>query len=210
MENVLDLYEQPYDPLYPVVCFDERPCQLIDQVMTPLPMRPGSPRKEDSQYQRNSTCCVMVAVEPLNGWRMIRVFPRRTKKEYSLFMKELVQSWSPNTRRIRLVQDNLNTHSAGSFYEVFAPSEAHQLMKRLEFRYTPKKASWLNMAEIELAALAKQCLDRRIGNIKLLAREVQSYEKERNYQHIGISWRFTTNHARSKMARHYSNINQLS
>ncbi len=210
MEDILDLYEQPYDPALPQVCFDERPCQLIENVVMPLALRPGSPRKEDSQYRRNGTCCVMVAVEPLRGWRRIRVFRRRTKKEYALFMRKLIKDWYPHAQRIRLVQDNLNTHSAGSFYEHFPPEEAHRLMQKLEFHYTPKKASWLNMAEIELAALSKQCLDRRIPDRATLEREVHSYEKERNRRRTTISWRFTTNRARETMARHYTNVKQSS
>lgn len=210
MEEILDLYEQPYDPDFPVVCFDERPCQLIGNVVMPLPMRPGSPRKEDHQYQRNGTCCVMVAVEPLCGWRKVRVFRQRTKKEYSLFMRELVHEWYPDAQRIRLVQDNLNTHSAGSFYEIFPPEEAHHLMEKLEFHYTPKRASWLNMAEIELAALTKQCLDRRIGDQTTLVHEVRSYERKRNRHHTKISWRFTTNKARKTLTQHYTNVKQSS
>lgn len=132
MEDLLDLYEQPYDADFPQVCFDERPCQLIGDVVVPLPVRPGSPFKEDYAYRRNGTCCVMVAVEPLRGWRMVRVFRRRTKKEYARFMKELAQC-CPHAKRIRLVQDNLNTHSAGSFYEVFTPDEAHRLKEKFEF-----------------------------------------------------------------------------
>lgn len=210
MEDILDLYEQPYDPTVPQVCFDERPCQLIENVVMPLALRPGSPRKEDSQYRRNGTCCVMVAVEPLRGWRRIRVFRHRTKKEYALFMRKLFKDWYPHAQRIRLVQDNLNTHSAGSFYEHFPPEEAHRLMQKLEFHYTPKKASWLNMAEIELAALSKQCLDRRIPDRATLEHEVRSYEKERNRRRTAISWRFTTNRARETMARHYTNVKQSS
>lgn len=210
MENLLDLYEQPYNPAFPVICFDERPCQLIGDVLTPLPMRPGSPRKEDYQYQRNGTCCILCAVEPLRGRRKVRVFRRRTKKEYSLFIKELITQWYPSATCIRLVQDNLNTHSAGSFYEVFSPQEAHCLMEKIEFHYTPKKASWLNMAEIELAALSKQCLDRRIADQTTLTREVRSCERERNRRNIKISWRFTTNDARTKLSRHYLNVTQSS
>jgi hypothetical protein len=209
MEALLDLYEQPYDPNFPQVCFDERPCQLIGNQLLPLPMRPGSPRKEDYEYQRNGTCCVMMAVEPLRGWRMVRVVRHRTKKEYARFMKELAQRY-PHARRIRLVQDNLNTHSAGSFYEVFAPDEAHRLTAKFEFHYTPQKASWLNMAEIELAALAKQCLDRRIGVQQTLTQEIRSWEQQRNRQHIKISWRFTTKQARTTMARHYTDVKQSS
>jgi hypothetical protein len=210
MEDLLDLYELPYDADFPQVCFDERPCQLIGNVVAPLPTRPGSPLKEDYEYRRNGTCCAMVAVEPLRGWRMVRVFRHRTKKEYALFMRELVQTWYPHAQRIRLVQDNLNIHSAGSFYEVFAPDEAHRLQEKLEFHYTPKKASWLNMAEIELAALTKQCLDRRIPDQKTLARELRSCEQERNRHRISISWRFTTNQARKTMERHYNDVKQSS
>lgn len=209
MEDLLDLYTQPYDEAFPQVCFDERPCQLIGHQLLPLPMRPGSPQKEDYEYQRNGTCCVMMAVEPLRGRRMVRVFRRRTKKDYARFMKELAQHY-PHAQRIRLVQDNLNTHHAGSFYEVFSPDEAHCLMDKFEFHYTPKKASWLNMAEIELAALSKQCLDRRIGDQQTLTREVRSWEQKRNREQTTISWRFTTNQARITMARHYIDVIQSS
>ena len=210
MEDLLDLYEQPYDANFPQVCFDERPCQLIGNQLVPLPMRPGSPRKEDYEYRRKGTCCVMVAVEPLRGKRRVRVFRHRTKKEYARFMKELAQKCYPHAQCICLVQDNLNTHSAGSFYEAFAPEEAHRLMNKFEFHYTPKKASWLNMAEIELAALTKQCLDRRIADQQTLTRELRSWEQERNRNRTTISWRFTTNQARQTMARHYTNIKQSS
>jgi hypothetical protein len=209
MENLLDLYELPYDADFPQVCFDERPCQLMGNVVAPLPTRPSSPLKEDYEYQRNGTCCMMVAVEPLRGWRMVRVFRHRTKKEYAFFMRELVHRF-PHAQRIRLVQDNLNTHSAGSFYEVFNPDEAHDLQEKFEFHYTPKKASWLNMAEIELAAFTKQCLDRRIGDQHTLTRELRFCEQQRNRQHTSISWRFTTNQARKKMARHYADAKQSS
>jgi len=209
MEELLDLYEQPYDAKVPQVCFDERPCQLIGHQLAPLPMRPGSPRKEDYEYRRNGTCCVMLAVEPLRGRRMVRVLRHRTKKEYARFMKALAQRY-PHAKRIRLVQDNLNTHNAGSFYEVFAPEQAHRLMDKFEFHYTPKKASWLNMAEIELAALSKQCLDRRIGDQQTLTREVRSWEQRRNRERTTISWRFTTNQARKTMARHYTDVKQSS
>jgi len=209
MEELLDLYEQPYDADFPQVCFDERPCQLIGNQLVPLPMSPGSPLKEDYEYRRNGICCVMLAVEPLRGWRRVRVFRHRTRKEYARFMKELAQCY-PHAKRIRLVQDNLNTHSPGSFYEVFDPDEAHRLMEKFECHYTPKKASWLNMAEIELAAMSRQCLDRRIGDQQTLTREVRSWEQKRNHQRITISWRFTTNQARTTLARHYTDVKQSS
>lgn len=206
MEVLLDLYELPYNPDYPVIGFDERPCQLIGNIIVSLPVRPGRAQKEDYHYKRNGTCVVFIAVEPLTGFRMIRVFKRRTKKEYALFMQELA-SYYPYAKRIRIVQDNLNTHSFGAFYESFPVDEAHRLMNRFNFYYTPKKASWLNIAEIEIAALSKQCLDRRIPSISIMKREVKAFEKDRNRKKIKIQWRFTTPKARVKLERHYQILN---
>ncbi len=161
MEDVLDLYEQPYDPNRPVICFDERPCQLIGDAIVPMPMKPRSPKKEHYEYVRNGTCCIFLAFEPRTGKRMARVKERRTKADYADFMENLANQY-PNAETILLVQDNLNTHMADSFYETLPPEEAFEIAKRFEYHYTPKKGSWLNMAEIELSALSKQCLDRRI------------------------------------------------
>jgi hypothetical protein len=205
MEDVLDLYERPYSVQYPVVCVDERPCQLIGDIVCPLPCEPGKIRKEDSQYKRKGTCAVFVAVEPLRGFRLLWVRRHRTKKDYALFMNRLAALY-PKAKNMYVVQDNLNTHSAGSFYETLPASEARRLAQRFEFHYTPKKASWLNMAEIELSALSKQCLDRRIPTIKQLAAEVRAFEKKRNSRKTKICWRFTTSDARVKMTVRYQNV----
>lgn len=209
MEDVLDLYERSYDQHYPQVCFDERPCQLLGDTIVPLPMKPGLPRKENSTYKRNGTCCVLLAVEPLSGWRMIRVYRRRTKREYALFMRALSEHY-PRARGIRLVQDNLNTHSPASFYETFDPQQARSLTKRFDMHYTPKHASWLNMAEIELSILARQCLHRRLATQKRLTKEVRAFERERNHRRATIQWRFTTSKARCTLARHYDNVHHSS
>jgi len=205
MEDVLDVYERPYDPKRPVICFDERPCQLIGDVISPIPMKPGSPKKEHYEYIRNGTCCIFMAFEPLAGRRVACVKEHRTKVDYARFMKELVQHY-PDAKCILLIQDNLNTHSAGSFYEALPPEEAFELAKRFEYHFTPKKGSWLNMAEIELSALSKQCLDRRIGDIEKLADELSAWEQERNVAGATIRWRFNKIDARAKLQRHYLNL----
>ena len=202
LEQVLDVYEKPYDADYPVLCFDERPCQLLGEVLMPLPMKPGQVQKEDYHYERHGTCAILMAVEPLAAKRVVEVTEQRTKKDYARFMKSLGAAY-PHAKQIVLVQDNLNTHNPSSFYEVFEPAEAFALSQRFRMVYTPKKASWLNMAEIELAALAKQCLDRRIAKIETLSSEVQSWTRQRNQQRTQIHWSFTKHDARSKLQRHY-------
>lgn len=206
MEQILDIYERPYDPNYPVICFDERPCQLLGDVLMPIPMKPGRVERQDYEYKRNGTCVVLMAVEPLAGRRVITVTERRTKKDYAEFMKALAASY-PAAEKIVLVQDNLNTHNPSSFYEAFPAAEAFALAQRFEMVYTPKKASWLNMAEIELSALSKQCLDRRIAEMKTLAAQVGNWTKQRNRLKAGISWNFAKNDARKKLSRHYDTIN---
>lgn len=206
MEQILDIYERPYDPDYPVVCFDERPCQLLGDVLMPIPMKSGRVERQDYEYKRSGTCVVLMAVEPLAGRRVITVTERRTKKDYAEFMKALAASY-PEAEKIVLVQDNLNTHNPSSFYEAFPAPEAFALAQRFEMVYTPKKASWLNMAEIELSALSKQCLDRRIAEMKTLATQVGNWTKQRNRLKAGISWNFTKNDARNKLSRHYDTIN---
>jgi hypothetical protein len=206
MEQVLDIYERPYDSDYPVICFDERPCQLLGDVLMPIPMKPGRVERQDYEYKRNGTCVVLMAVEPLAGRRVITVTERRTKIDYAEFMKALAASY-PAAEKIVLVQDNLNTHNPSSFYEAFPAAEAFALAQRFEMIYTPKKASWLNMAEIELSALSKQCLDRRIAEMKTLATQVGIWTKQRNRLKAGISWNFTKNDARNKLSRHYDTIN---
>jgi hypothetical protein len=205
MEDVLNLYEHPYDPKRPVICFDERPCQLIGDAIVPIPIKPGSPKKEHYEYIRNGTCCVFLAFEPLAGKRLICVKERRTMVDYADFMRLLADQY-PEAETILLVQDNLNTHTAGSFYNALSPEDAFQLAGRFEYHYTPKKGSWLNMAEIELSALSKQCLDRRIADMKRLIDEVSAWEKERNVIGATVRWRFNKDNARVKLQRHYSNL----
>ncbi len=205
MEDVLDLYEKPYDPKHPVICFDERPCQLIGDAIIPIPIKPGSPKKEHYEYIRNGTCCVFLAFEPLAGKRLICVKERRTMVDYADFMRLLADQY-PEAETILLVQDNLNTHTAGSFYNALPPDDAFQLGRRFEYHYTPKKGSWLNMAEIELSALSKQCLDRRIADMKRLIDEVSAWEQERNAIGATVRWRFNKDNARVKLQRHYSNL----
>ena len=205
MEDILDLYEEFYNPKRPIVCIDERPCQLINDILTPIPMKSGKAMKVDYEYERKGTCNVFIACEPLTGWRYVEVRKRRTKVDYAAFMAK-VSLMFPDADVIRVVQDNLNTHTYGSFYENFEAEKARSLKNRFEFHYTPKKASWLNMAEIELSALSRQCLDRRIGDVETLERESKAWELERNRKKIMIQWRFTTNNAREKLKRHYEAV----
>ena len=202
----MDLYELAYDPKRPVVCFDERPCQLLGDIMAPIPMKPGSVKKLDYHYERNGTCNILLVCEPLRGWRQVDVCEKRTKAEYAHFMKELADRSYPEAEKIVVVQDNLNTHSAGAFYEAFDAETARRLARKFEFHYTPKKASWLNMAEIEIAALSKQCLDRRIATFEELSKESIACAERRNRDRIKIEWRFTTIKAREKLKKHYDNI----
>ena len=205
MEHVLDVYEHEYDEKRPVLCFDERPCQLIGDVVVPLAIKQGQAKREDYHYQRNGTCVVLLAVEPLTGKRIVDVREQKTKKDYAAFMKRVAQEYE-QAEKIVLIQDNLNTHNPSSFYEVFEAPEAFGLSERFEMVYTPKKASWLNMAEIEFSALSKQCLDRRIADIKVLAKEVYAWMKKRNRLKIAIHWQFTKNKARNKFQRFYQHI----
>jgi hypothetical protein len=195
----------PYDPLYPVVCFDERPCFLIGELVEPLALQSGQVRKEHYAYQKNGSCALLAAIEPLTGKRIAQVHPQRTKKEYALFCQALAAAY-PEAKKIRLVQDNLNTHNASSFYENLPASEAFALAQRFEFNYTPKGASWLNMIEIEFSAVARQCLDRRIPNIEQLENEVLAFIKERSDKEIKIYWQFSIEAARNKMNTHYRRV----
>lgn len=205
MEQVLDVYEQEYDLKRPVLCFDERPCQLIGDVLVPIPIKPGQPKREDYHYERNGTCVVLLAVEPLSGKRIVDVREQKTKKDYAAFMQRVAQEYK-QAEKIVLIQDNLNTHNPSSFYEVFEAPEAFALSQRFEMVYTPKKASWLNMAEIEFSALSKQCLDRRIADMKILAKEVYAWMKKRNRLKVTINWQYTKNKARDKFQRFYECI----
>jgi hypothetical protein len=205
MEDILDLYERPYDPKHPFICVDERPCQLIDDVLMPLPMQPGKPKREGYPYQRNGVGTVFIAFEPLTGRRLVQVRKRRTKQDYAAFMKYVAGHY-PEAEQILVIQDNLNTHNPGSFYAAFKPQEAFVLAQRFEMHYTPAKASWLNMVEIELSILAKQCLDRRIGNFDTLRTEVMAWVRERNAKQATVNWQFTKQMARDKFQRFYPKL----
>lgn len=203
MENILDLYSQSYDPKKPLICVDERPCQLLGEVTKPIKAKRGRPKREDHEYERKGTCCAFMAFEPLSGWRYIEIKEQRTKVDYAHFLKELADKYYPEAECIRVIQDNLNTHTKGSFYEAFPAEEAFQLAKKFEYHYTPKKASWLNMVEIELSALSRQCLNRRIPTIEKLKKEVLTWERCRNKARKTVNWKFTRNDARIKLNKFY-------
>jgi len=208
MEDILELYQLPYDPKHPVICFDEKQYQMLSNVAADISMEPGSPRKQDSEYKREGTCCILIAFEPKTGKRIIQVKEHRTKVDYAHFMKDLVEIY-PEAEYFKLVQDNLNTHTAASFYEAFPPQEAFELMKKFEYHYTPIKGSWLNMVEIEISALSRQCLDRRIGDIGVLAKEISAWERERNENKVTVHWEFSKEKAREKLRRHYLKVQNL-
>jgi DDE superfamily endonuclease len=203
MEKVLDLYEEPYDPLRPVVCFDERPCQLLAEVRDPLPMAPGCARRFDSHYERRGMAHVLMAFEPLSGWRKVEVTERRRGREFAGMVLRLLEEDYPQAERIWLVCDNLSTHSPAAFYESFPPEVARSLTKRIEFIYTPVHGSWLNMVEIELSVLVRQCLKQRLPDIETLKRETAAWTAERNRSGTSVDWRFTTDDARAKLRSLY-------
>lgn len=205
MEDVLSLYERPYDPLRPLLCVDERPCQLIDDVLVPLPMEPGQPLREDYHYARNGVCNLFIAFEPHTGSRFLEVTEQRTKADYTAFLQQVERHYAP-AERLVVVQDNLNTHEPGSFYAVLPPAEALAFARRFEWHYTPTHASWLNMVELELSSLVRQCLDRRIGDMGTLRRETQSWAKERNAKRATVKWQFTNTKARDKFQRFYPKL----
>ncbi len=206
MERILWLYSLPYDKKYPIVCFDERPCFLIGDTVEPIAMQTGKVAKENYAYSKNGSCCLLASIEPLTGNRLAQVYAQRTKKEYTIFMQELSKKY-PNANKIRLIQDNLNTHNSSSFYENLPANEAFELAQRFEFYYTPKSASWLNIIEIEFSALAKQCLNRRIPTQEMLEREILTLVKERNDKQIKVEWQFSIQKARIKLNRHYKKLN---
>jgi hypothetical protein len=203
MEDILDIYEMPYDPERPVVCMDEKPYQLLGEVREPLPMRLDDDKKIDSEYKREGTCSIFVFNEPLAGTRHVNVHKRRTAQDWAEEIKNLVDIEYPDVEKIVLVMDNLNTHTVASLYKTYLPSEARRIAKRLEIHYTPKHGSWLNMAEIELNVMTRQCLSRRINNIDTLRKELGAWEVERNEQTAGISWHFKTSDAREKLISLY-------
>jgi DDE superfamily endonuclease len=206
MEDVLEVYAQPYDPKRPQVCFDEGGKQLIGEVRPPLPVRPGTPRREDSEYERNGTANLFLVFEPLAGTRRVEVTERRTNRDFARIIRRLVDEWYPEAEKIVLVLDNLSTHSPAALYEAFEPAEARRLVEKLEWHFTPKHGSWLNVAEMELSVLARQCLDRRIPDLTALRSEVAAWETTRNAAVVKVDWQFTTADARVKLKRLYPTI----
>jgi hypothetical protein len=206
MEDVLDIYHLPDDPRYPTVCFDETSKQLVGEIATPLPLEPGQPERYDYEYERNGVQNLFLFFCPLRNWRHVKVTDRRTKVDYAECMRELVDDLLPDAVCIRVVQDNLNTHTPAALYEAFPPAEARRILDKLEFHYTPKHGSWLNMAEIELSVLSRQCLDRRIPDKETLEQETTAWEQTRNAKAATVNWRFTTADARIKLKRLYPSI----
>jgi len=206
MEDVLDVYHAPYDPLFPLVCMDESNKQLVGEVHAPLAPAPGRGQILDHEYVRNGVAEIFLEVEPLTGRRHVDITEQRTRKDWAAFIKGMLDERYPQATKIRLVMDNLNTHSAASLYEAFDPEEARRLARRLEIHYTPKHGSWLNVAEIELSALNTQCLNRRIPDIGRMRQEVPAWERDRNHRAAAIDWRFTTADARIKLKRLYPKL----
>jgi transposase len=203
MEDVPDLYEESYDPMRPVICFDEKPYQLIGETRERIPREVGKPERYDYHYERNGTVNLFIIVEPAAGRRDIVVTERRTKQDFAEMMRRIVDEFCQDSDNIRIVMDNLNTHNPASLYERFEAEEARRILRRLEFHYTPKHASWLNMAEIEISVLSKQCIGRRIGDADTLKREISAWQEERNKKSAKIEWRFTNTKAREKLGRLY-------
>lgn len=203
MEDILDLYQQPFDESFPVICMDEKPYQLLDETRESIPMEPGKPERQDGEYIRNGTCSIFLFTEPLADWRHVTACARRTRIDWANQIRELLEVYYPDVPKIRLVMDNLNTHSISSLYEAFQPDVARNLAKRLEIHHTPKHGSWLNIAEIELSVMSGQCLDRRIATITALNEELSSWEVSRNKKQKGVDWQFTTDSARVKLKRLY-------
>lgn len=206
MEDVLEVYARPYDPRRPQVCFDEGGKQLVGDARPPLPVRPGRPRREDYEYVRNGTANLFMAFEPLAGTRRVEATERRTNRDFARVIRRMVDEWYPDAEKVVLVMDNLSTHSPAALYEAFEPAEARRLAAKLERHYTPKHGSWLNVAEMELSVLARQCLDRRIPNHGALRTEVAAWEERRNASVARVDWRFTAADARIKLKRLYPTI----
>ena len=199
MEDVLDLYAEPYDAQRPRVCFDECPYQMISEVRLPIPVRSGQVERHDYEYRREGTCNLFMFAQPERGWRHVEVTDRRTMLDFAQCMKDLVDIYFPSAQVIRVVLDNLNTHTPAALYEAFDPATARRLIRKLEFHHTPKHGSWLDMAEIEFAVLANQCLDRRLGKVQTVKAEVAAWEEKRNAAQTTINWRFTVQDARQKL-----------
>jgi DDE superfamily endonuclease len=206
MEDVLDVYQTPYDPQVPMVCMDEQPVQLLKETRQPLPAAPGKPEKVDYEYERHGTANLFMFTEPLNGTRHVHVTEHRTAVDWANEIRDLLEVRYPEAARVRLVCDNLNTHGMGSLYEAFPPEQARKLASRLEIHHTPKHGSWLNIAEIELSVLTMQCLDRRLPDMETLTKETQQWEQRRNESQKGVDWQFSTLDARIKLKRLYPQI----
>lgn len=204
MYRLLDLYEEEYDPKYPVVCVDEKSKQLIEEIRTPIPMKPGGPEKYDYEYIRHGTRNIFVAVEPKGGRRAIKVTKTKKKVDFARFVRTLVKEKYPKATEIRIVLDNLNTHFKNSFYETFAKEEADEILSKVAFYYTPKHASWLNMAEIEINIMDRQCLGGKIKNEAVLKKQINSWAKERNKLKKTIIWKFTKQNADKKLSKYYA------
>lgn len=202
MEDVLDVYERPYNARIPVVCMDETSVQLRTDARPPRPVQPGHPRQQDDEYIRGGVSNLFVAIEPLGGWRTVTVTTRRTRQDWAHFMREVAAHY-PEAEQIVVVLDNLNTHGPASFCEAFPPAEAHALARRFAFHHTPPHGSWLNIAEIELSVLSRQCLDRRIPDQDTLAHAVAAWTTARNAATVTVDWHFTTSDARTKLKRLY-------
>ena len=206
MEDVLEVYSRPYDAEFPVVCLDEQSKQLIGEVLPPLPIAPHQPAKSDYEYERRGTCSIFMMCEPLGGWRHVKVTEHRRRGDWAECVRELVDVHYPHARKILLVGDNLNTHNGTSLYATFPPEEARRILERVEFHFTPKHGSWLDMAEIELSILTRQCLNHRMESAAEVAQSAAAWEAERNAKHSRIHWTFTICAARVKMKRVYPNI----
>lgn len=203
MEHLLALYQQPYDAAEPVVCFDECPVQLLGEVKEPLAAQPGKPKRQDYEYERRGTACLLVSVEPLAGWRHVQTSAQRTKVDFAGQMKYLVDERYPEARLIHVVLDNLNTHTLGALYEAFSAADAFRIAQKLRFHYTPVHGSWLNMAEIELSVISRDCLCQRHPSIAALTTATAACEERRNRDRATITWRFTVHDARDKFQRLY-------
>jgi hypothetical protein len=206
MEDVIAVYELPYDPQYPVVCFDEACKQLFGEVRPAQPAQPGRPARQDYEYERKGVCHQLVLCEPLTGWRHVRVTERRTRKDYAFCLRELVDVYFPEAEKIRLVQDNLNTHDGASLYEAFPPEEARRILAKIEWHYTPKHGSWLNLAESEISIMNSQCLDCRLESVAAVAAQVAPWEEARNAKGIRVHWTFTVAAARQKLKKLYPSV----
>jgi hypothetical protein len=206
MEDVLELYRKPYDPNYPVLCMDEASKQLLAETRVPLPAEEGQPARYDHEYERKGVCSQILFVEPLRGWRKVFVRERRTMIDWALCLREILDLHYPHVLQVRLVLDNLNTHTGTSLYEAFPPAEARRLLEQVKFYYTPKHGSWLNMAEIEIGVMNGQCLNRRIDSQQLVAEEVAAWEQRRNEEEAKIKWSFTVSDARVKLTKIYPSI----